>query len=225
MTLDIGRIQALCFDLDGTLRDTDDQFVEKLAGWLSPFSFILPGQDPRGPSRRVVMKLESPATYLFAIPDRLGFDHHLTRFGEYLHNKGIGVSNHKPPIVEGVYEMLTRLHERYPMAIITNRSERITRDFLRAYGLLPLFDCIVSAHTCQCSKPHPCTIEHAARKMEVHPSNCLMIGDTIVDMKVGVAVNAQTVGVLCGFGEEDELVRNGADMILSSTAELGETLS
>jgi len=30
------------------------------------------------------------------------------------------------------------------------------------------------------------------------------------------------VGVLCGFGEEEELRRKGADLILKSTAEVGE---
>ncbi len=30
MPLDLSKIQALCFDVDGTLRDTDDQYEEKL---------------------------------------------------------------------------------------------------------------------------------------------------------------------------------------------------
>ena len=37
-------------------------------------------------------------------------------------------------------------------------------------------------------------------------------------------VGAQTVGVLCGFGEEGELKRRGADWILKSTAEVGDVL-
>ena len=56
--------------------------------------------------------------------------------------------------------------------------------------------------------------------MGVPPSACLMIGDTTVDMRAGVAAGAQTLGVLCGFGEEEELIRNGANAILSTTADL-----
>jgi len=35
---------------------------------------------------------------------------------------------------------------------------------------------------------------------------------------------AQTVGVLCGFGEEFELHQSGADLILAETADLIEIL-
>jgi phosphoglycolate phosphatase-like HAD superfamily hydrolase len=52
-----------------------------------------------------------------------------------------------------------------------------------------------------------------------------MIGDTTVDIRAGKAARAQTIGVLCGFGEERELRRYGADVILPSTAELDEFLA
>jgi phosphoglycolate phosphatase-like HAD superfamily hydrolase len=47
-----------------------------------------------------------------------------------------------------------------------------------------------------------------------------MIGDTTVDILAGRAAGAQTVGVLCGFGEEEELQRAGADLILPGTSAL-----
>jgi phosphoglycolate phosphatase len=47
-----------------------------------------------------------------------------------------------------------------------------------------------------------------------------MIGDTTVDMRAGKSAGAQTVGVLCGFGEEAELRKLGADLILKSTSDL-----
>jgi len=65
----------------------------------------------------------------------------------------------------------------------------------------------------------------AAKKMGVKPVECLMIGDTTVDMRAGKSAGAQTVGVLCGFGEEEELIRLGADLILNNTGELTTILS
>jgi phosphoglycolate phosphatase-like HAD superfamily hydrolase len=44
MTLQIERIQALCFDIDGTLSDTDDVYVSKIARWLRPGRIILPNR-------------------------------------------------------------------------------------------------------------------------------------------------------------------------------------
>ena len=60
--------------------------------------------------------------------------------------------------------------------------------------------------------------------MNVAPENCLMIGDTTVDIRAGRAAGAQTVGVLCGFGEEPELRKMGADVILKDTTKLMDIL-
>ena len=51
-----------------------------------------------------------------------------------------------------------------------------------------------------------------------------MIGDTTIDMRAGKSAGAQIVGVLCGFGEEPELRRFGAEAILQSTHELASLL-
>jgi phosphoglycolate phosphatase-like HAD superfamily hydrolase len=51
-----------------------------------------------------------------------------------------------------------------------------------------------------------------------------MIGDATVDIRAGAAASAQTVGVLCGLGEEHELRRHGADPILKSTPRAAEAL-
>jgi phosphoglycolate phosphatase len=60
--------------------------------------------------------------------------------------------------------------------------------------------------------------------MGVEPENCLMIGDTRVDLRAGKAAGAQTVGVLCGFGQQAELRQIGADEILETTAGLADLL-
>jgi phosphoglycolate phosphatase len=64
----------------------------------------------------------------------------------------------------------------------------------------------------------------AAYQMKVEPHECLMIGDTTVDMRAGKSAGAQTAGVLCGFGEEPELRKMGADLILKTTSELADVL-
>jgi len=51
-----------------------------------------------------------------------------------------------------------------------------------------------------------------------------MVGDTTVDIRAGKSAGTQTIGVLCGFGEENELRQLGADMILTTTSELIQVL-
>ncbi len=120
--------------------------------------------------------------------------------------------------------MLARLHGRFPMAVVSARDEHGTRAFLEQFDLLRYFDVIVTALTAEHTKPYPDPIIYAAQKMGVPPEACLMIGDTTVDMRAGKSAGAQTVGVLCGFGEEEELKRRGADLILTTTSLLADVI-
>jgi phosphoglycolate phosphatase-like HAD superfamily hydrolase len=110
------------------------------------------------------------------------------------------------------------------MSVVSARDEESTRMFLDQFGLTGFFKVIVTALTAEHTKPFPDPIIYAARAMGVTPENCLMIGDTTVDIRAGRAAGAQTVGVLCGFGEAPELHRKGADEVLPSTADLASVL-
>ena len=69
-------------------------------------------------------------------------------------------------------------------------------------------------------KPHPSPVKHAAEQLGVPVERCLVVGDTTVDIEAARAAGARSVGVLCGFGTEDELERAGADRILACTGNL-----
>jgi beta-phosphoglucomutase-like phosphatase (HAD superfamily) len=222
---ELSRIQALCFDVDGTLSDTDDLFVRRLARWLRPLSFLLPDRDPLRYARWLVMATETPGTYLFGLPDRLGFDDEIAALGDWIYRLGLGKNPRPFLLVPGVCEMLSQLQGRFPMSIVSARGERSTRAFLEQFELSRFFHTVVTAQTCAHTKPYPDPILFAARQMGVPPETCLMIGDTTVDMRAGKAAGAQTVGVLCGFGQEAELLRAGADLILPTTPLLASILN
>jgi len=219
MSLDLQRIQALCFDVDGTLSDTDDVYVKRVLRFLPPSLF----RDPERAARRFVMWVESPGNTLIGLPDIIGLDDEMLLLWEWL-------NRHRPRrmkhfiLIPGVREMLDGLQSRYPMAVVSARDENSTRAFLDKFGLTAYFQEIVTAVTARHTKPYPDPILYAADKMRVAPENCLMVGDTSVDIRAGKSAGAQTVGVLCGFGEKAELKSWGADIILDSTSKLADVL-
>lgn len=219
MPLDISRIRGLCFDVDGTLSDTDDLYAQKVIRFLPRFLV----RDPQRFARRFVMWIETPGNALMGIPDRLGLDDELVALANWL-NIHRRRSMKSYLLIPGVDNLLARLHGRFPMAVVSARDEEGTRAFLDHFNLTRYFDVIVTALSAAHTKPYPDPIIFAAQKMNVAPEACLMIGDTTVDMRAGRSAGAQTVGVLCGFGEEQELRRTGANMILRSTADVGEML-
>ena len=216
MPLDIPRIQALCFDVDGTLNDTDDQLMEQAEPFFKAIRFLLPAQDYKRAARRFIMWAEAPGNALIGMPDRFGFDDQLARLASWINQKRKArITQFRP--IEGVIEMLEALHGKYPLAVVSARDEESTREFLRQSGIEQYFVCVAGALTVKHTKPFPDPIYWTAQQMGVQARNCLMIGDTTVDIRAGKSAGAQTVGVLCGFGEEKELRRLGADLIIEST--------
>lgn len=228
MSLDLARIHALCFDLDGTLCDTDDQLVRQLVYLLKPLWFLFPEHNTELYARRIVMSLDNPGNFVKGLTDNWHIDGPLARLGDHLSGslrKPCDQPKTKPPlIVPGVREMLATLNRHYPLAIVSARGQRTTQIFLDCHELKPFFQVIVTGQTCEHTKPHPDPIFWAAERMKVPAEQCLMIGDTTVDIRAGRAAGCQTVGVLCGFGQEDELTRAGADLILPTTAALTDFL-
>jgi N-acetyl-D-muramate 6-phosphate phosphatase len=224
MALDVPRIRALCFDIDGTLSNSDDQMVAQLSRVLHPFRFLLPGRNSHRAARRLVMASEAPATFFMGLPDLVGADGPIFALADWS-ARSLHTRPHKYWLIHGVRETLATLSQRYPLAVVSARDARTTGNFLAQFDLLPFFRCIATDRTCKHTKPFPDPVLWAAGQMGVSPEACLMIGDTSVDIRAGKAAGAQTVGVLCGFGEEAELRRNDADLILTETAELVQILA
>ncbi|MBK0393689.1 HAD family hydrolase [Ramlibacter algicola] len=231
MGLDFGRIRALCFDVDGTLADTDDHIVARLATWIDAVPLVS-GRRAERVARQVVMAAETPVHGAYAKLDELGWDVPLTRLRERLQaikRRGVDPAHTRNPeaidevpheMVPGVQEMLVALADRFPMCTIsTGGAARVDR-FLRHYGVREHFAAVIGAQTTARMKPHPEPLLHAAAQMGVAPHECLMIGDTTIDIRTGLAAQAQTVGVLCGFGTEDELRATGAHLVLRTTSDL-----
>lgn len=215
MPINPQKVQALCFDVDGTLSDTDDLYAEKVSKFLPQFLF----KDPEHTARRLVMWIEAPGNALLGLADTLHLDDEMVAVINWLnrHRKHL---DKKFLLVPGVDEMLKQLHGRYPMSVVSARDEGGTMTFLEQYDLVKYFDVVVTGLSAKYTKPYPDPILLAAQRMKVAPENCLMIGDTTVDIRAGKSAGAQTVGVLCGFGEEPELRKMGADMILEDTTKL-----
>jgi N-acetyl-D-muramate 6-phosphate phosphatase len=223
MHLQVSRIRALFFDVDGTLIDTDDLFVQKVERSLRSIRFLFRDRDPHRAARRFVMWSEAPANFLMGIPDTLGVDNKIAGAMEWFKRRQPHLKRDFL-LIPGVKEMLRVLSAQYPLAIISVRDENSTRLLLDHFGLTPFFRVIVTGQTAKHTKPYPDPLLFAAEVIGVQPDACLMVGDTTVDIRAGKAAGAQTVGVLCGFAEEQELVRSGADMILSTTGELVQIL-
>lgn len=213
-------VEAVLFDLDGTLMDTDDQAVETLARYLQR----LRCPHPRGAARRLIMASETPGNMMMTLIDALGLDMPLTAFTDRLRRLRGLRTRADFRIIAGVAEMLHDLDGRYRLAVVTTRGRSEAEAFLEQYGLRDVFEVLVTRESTRRYKPHPAPVRHAARLLGVPVGRCVMVGDTTVDIKSARRAGAWAVGVLCGFGEREELERAGAHVVLEHTAQLASRL-
>jgi HAD superfamily hydrolase (TIGR01549 family) len=222
--LDLARIKAICLDVDGTLRKTDEQYIARVNTLLRPVRWVS-RRNTEPMARSLVTRFEDPVNKLFTVAEKL----HVHR---PLH-KLVDVANPwkrrraRPGYyltVPHIEAALKKLSAYYPMAVISVRGTVSTTHFLKQTGIDAYFKVIASGQTARRSKPQPHQIYWIAERLKIKPSECLIVGDTTIDITAGVAAGAQTVGVLTGFGKEHELRGAGADLILPSLADLPSAL-
>ena len=217
MNAELAEIRAILFDLDGTLLDTDDTAVEGLARCLRP---VLGDRADRI-ARWILMKAETPGNWFVLILDKLGVDEQMLSLTDRL-RKRRGV---KPAsqfrLIPGVQEMIIDLRDRYQLGLVTTRGRYHIDKFLDSYPEIgESFEVTCGRQDTGRLKPHPEPVIFSAGRLGVPVQHCLMIGDTTVDVKSARRAGALSAGVLCGFGEREELERAGAHIILPTTADL-----
>ena len=217
-------IDAILFDLDGTLVDTDNAAVDRLTGRLRPLSVLFPQRDPAPFARWLIMEAETPGNAILTMLDMLGLDEALTM----LNNRVRRLGRRSPPefpLMDGVVDTLEDLSRCYKLALVTNRSRRHLAEFRHRHpSIARHLDELVGRQDTMRFKPHPAPLLLAARRLEVPIGRCLMVGDTAVDIRAAQRAGALSAAVLSGFGRPDELARAGAHLVLNSVTELAEFL-
>jgi len=91
-------------------------------------------------------------------------------------------------------------------------------------GLVHLLEVIVTSDDVRHKKPSAEPLIQCSEKLGVPPQKCVYVGDTRVDIRAGKAASMGTVGVLTGFDDYDALKNETPDAIINSIAQLNEIL-
>ena len=123
----------------------------------------------------------------------------------------------------GIAETLSALKVRgVRMAVCTNKHISAAEALIRKYFPADTFDTFEGDRPGVPRKPDPAHVRIVLEKMGIRPEETVYLGDSGVDMQTAVNAGALPVGVLWGFREKDELMENGAQILLSKPSELLE---
>jgi phosphoglycolate phosphatase len=126
----------------------------------------------------------------------------------------------------GVAELIERLQQRLlAWGVVTNKSQRFTEPLTRAMPLFASASAIVSGDTTPHAKPHPEPLFEAARRLRLRPERCLYVGDDERDIVAGRAAGMGTVAATYGYlGQKTDVASWGAHATINSPAELLQLL-
>lgn len=211
------RPQAVLFDLDGTLLDTLQDIADAANRVLRAHGFASHEVDAYrrfvGDGIRALVSRALPPGHR----DDETIERCLRDFRED-YGRHWSVATRPYP---GVPEMLDALRRRgLRRAILSNKPDDLTKQCVA--GLLPhqRFDVVLGQREGTPAKPDPTSAQEVCRYLGVAPCDCVLVGDSPVDVETALAAGMVPVGVAWGFRSEDELREAGACFIAHDPVEL-----
>lgn len=216
-------LQAVIFDLDGTLLDTNGLHTEAWLQALEASGFRF-GRD------RVAIEIGKGGDKF--VPSLLG-DAIEAQDGEALREEHgeryrTLIRTHAVEVFPKVRALFEALHKRGLQVAVATASKKENLELVLEQAGIDLdayADAVVSDSDVERSKPHPDVVEAAVRKLGCSPAACLMVGDTPYDVQAARRAGVACIGVTAGSAHQAEaLMRVGARAVYANLAELLDQL-
>jgi len=125
----------------------------------------------------------------------------------------------------GVGAMLVELGERYPLALLSNKGEALSRKILDGLGLTPFFRQILGGDSLPTRKPDPAGLHVLAIRLGLPVESLMLVGDTWIDAETARNAGCAFALVEWGFPRPPKLDEVRTDLKVATAAELAAALS
>ncbi len=216
--------KLVMIDVDGTLVDS----VPDLAYCVDQMMISL-GRPARGEERvrhwvgnGVPRLVERALTgELDGFPSQQAFDKAYPIFLDlYAQNSSV-----RSTLYEGVIEGLDYLKSKgYLLGCVTNKAEQFTLPLLKSLGIIDYFGVVISGDTLEKKKPDPLPLIHGANFFNINPNECLMLGDSVSDVKAARAASFQIICMSYGYNHGNNIAVENPDLVIDSMKQLRDYL-
>jgi len=208
---------GIIFDLDGTLADTLDDIAGSMNRVLDAHNYpVRPVNDykllvGRGLDNLVRQALPAEARQPDIIKCCLK-----EMMDDYDHN--CLVTTH---LYEGIHELLSALAEiDIKIAVFSNKAEPLTLKIVSQLMPGMPFVKVAGARPDMPKKPDPAGALMICEIMKASPGEIVYTGDSDVDMMTAINAGMYPVGVSWGFRNREELMQNGAAVLVDNPLEI-----
>lgn len=213
--MNVTKLKAKCifFDLDGTIVDSREAYYE-----AARVAFQAMGQEP--PETKAALEIPRRLEQKQPISDIIKGD--TRKFLQVYLKTYYSVTPEKTKLVPNVSTVLKILSTKAKLALITMRSvptENIIKE-LERFSIAKYFTYVVTALDTHKPKPSPEALIQCVKALDVQMRDCIIVGDSINDIKAGKAAGIKTVAVLSGLFSREEVVKEHPDLIIRDATAL-----
>ncbi|WP_177343846.1 N-acetylmuramic acid 6-phosphate phosphatase MupP [Pseudomonas sp. TCU-HL1] len=215
------RLQAVLFDMDGTLLDSAPDFIAICQAMRTERG--LPPQDEQairdvvsGGARAMV------ATAFEMDPESPDFEPLRLEFLERYQSHCAVLT--RP--FDGIDELLADIeHAKLIWGVVTNKPVRYAEPIMEQLGLAGRSAVLICPDHVKNSKPDPEMLLLACSKLNLDPASVLFVGDDLRDIESGRAAGTRTAAVSYGYiHPSDNPAHWGADVVVDHPLELRAVL-
>ena len=215
-------VQAVLFDLDGTLIDSAPDLgaaVDKMRVARGMSSLPLSHYRPMaGAGARGMIGLAFGWT-----PDHPDYE----QLKEEFFVNYTSCMTERTLAFDGVPQLIQELvNLKMPWGVVTNKSKRFAEPLTQAMPLFLSAAVLISGDTTPHAKPHPAPLLEAAKRLGIDPRACVYVGDDERDIVAGHAAQMKTVAATYGYlGTQSDVKSWKAHAQIDSPAQLLKLLN
>jgi HAD superfamily hydrolase (TIGR01509 family) len=219
-------VDAVIFDMDGTLIDSIDIYFEIVEIALKRLEL------PQVSRTKILDAAETgDFNWDLVLPDEVKNkkDEIIAAAWEIINEVAPQMFEENLELIRGADNILQNISSSIPKIGLVTSTQRqylkIKMRPLKSAGVEKLFDIIITSDDVPNRKPDPDPLIECAKRLDVNPNKCVYVGDTRTDMQAGKAAGMRTVGVLTGFDEYEILEKENPDAIIDSVQNLLEVIA
>ena len=202
----------ILFDLDGTLIDSTDAIVSTFH-----HSFKVLGSLHVEVSDEDIKSLIGyPLDVMYfelGVPEDKVWDYVHTYKEEYRK-----ISTIKTELLKNATESIVKASEFAELGIVTTKTGKYSKILMEHFGLMEYFKVLIGREDVDNPKPHEEPILKALKSFDINDKEIWMIGDTKLDLISAKNAGVNSIGVLCGYGDEKTL-KEFSSIILNDSLE------
>ena len=209
--------KAIIFDLDGTLADTIPAITEGINRAMRRLGY------PDRSEEEIRSFINHGARHLIrcAIPREYWDDDKAIDHALEVYNKSYGeVVLLTDKTYDGVRELVEKLHTSYKIGVLSNKQDIYVKQLSHVLLGDENYDAAQGVAPGHPTKPHPYLPQKIAAELGVATEDCIMIGDSDIDLLTAEGAGMAHIAVTWGFRSEEFLLEKGAKNLAHNVREL-----